>query len=137
MIHSHRTCRFKLIGPAKPTRPYKNQADARKSCLFATGLKTKWPCHLCNGRGRLYDPADHDVYEGYKMASRHVKCGNCAGAGDIGQTRWRAWYHAEMQAWKRDVRVWEEHKQKAEQAIAKLNTAELYALKVWRIQWVS
>ena len=40
-------------------------------------------CPACEGFGRLYDPKDRDVIEGFKLASRKLVCAACAGSGTL------------------------------------------------------
>lgn len=70
---------------------YKNPAVSQHSLTeedFAGYVKyatERWgdKCPDCNGFGRVYDPKDRDVIEGYKLASRTLFCTSCSGSGKL------------------------------------------------------
>ncbi len=118
----------------KPNKPYKNIHDCRSRIgwLYASKKLSSsdfWPCFTCLGRGKVYNPEDHDPVEGYKMADIH-SCPHCVD-GNIGYKAFKKVYATYVSHHREEVSRWREEKKILELAYRKLTPEEIKVIESW------
>ena len=88
----------------------------------------KWPCPLCDGRGKIYDPDDPPcIIEGDKMRNR-ITCPRCCGSGRGEHDWWEQRWQTERAENMAKVSAFESVRAVMRQALAKLTAEEAAAL---------
>lgn len=67
--------------PQKPKLEVRTFAHIREKYAL-TYYKEQFPCIACRATGKVYDPNDYDIIEGYKLASK-IPCPECNGAREV------------------------------------------------------
>lgn len=83
-------------------------------------------------RGRVRDPADRDVIEGYKLAPWHP-CQACQSTGDRTKEAIKAIYDKEIRKWKEALEVYRRNYALWRSALRKLTKEEKDALEAFGV----
>ena len=91
---------FRLVD--LPPRPFKNFDEylQERRKWASHGKDRLYPCHSCNGSGRIIAPYEKpDPIEGYKLADT-VNCYLCCGSGEVRREQALASYKEVIKDWK-------------------------------------
>lgn len=83
-----------------------------------------YPCTICDGDGRVHDPADRDPVEGYKLAPLY-KCKKCDGSGYGTEDEYWKLYQTIVEQNKIEIQRLERDNKTLTSLLKKINPAEL------------
>jgi hypothetical protein len=116
-----------------PDRPYKNLQDYRKKFLgYSPSIifddPDIWPCIMCEGKGRIYDPSESpDVIEGYKLVGK-VPCPLCKGSAVGEKIHLYIKYREQIGSWRREYKKIEEKEKELLSVLSKLSYEDIVIL---------
>ena len=88
----------------------------------------KYPCHVCYSDGAYYNSNDFDPIEGYKMASKTMKCSYCDGTGFVSKEKFKKWAAEKEKQYKLSVENHKKMKKFLEETLPKFSDQEIIML---------
>jgi len=102
---------MKRVENCKPVMPYDNIDDAKNSISMISYDNDEWPCVTCSGTGGC----DHT-------------CGNCNGTGKWSHDKFKKWYDAVIDNYRKNMSEFNNNKNNVITAIQKLNKYEIQSI---------
>ena len=92
--------------------------------------KGDYPCYYCCAEGKLYDPEDYNIIEGYKLADKKVVCEVCNGTGFLSKKEFMEYFREKKKEYHQNMALYNDAIEKFNGLYDKLTDEEYRLLEL-------